>query len=578
MDNPNEKKEEPEPTQAFPPGAIRTIIQQPQQTPPLKPFFNPNLIKIFFSLTGGSILYCLSAASIIYGIGQIIGPTLAESILLSRTLPCLFAINLYELALLAVLVIIVRFRNVTDDAISLIVLIALFLFLITSGLTLGTLTPGSPTACVLIGYLCVVIAMGKLLALRRWIGFPIGRLSLIGFGLIFAWNFLAAPLMGKPLVTGDWPEEIRRGHWMLWWLVLLAGAGCILVDAIRDKTRQKETAAFIRTKPMVWIFALIILAAAAIFQYSTTYMYEITWAWGDYLPLVVIFVLLLIELLRSLNIRNPHVLMAVSFVPLFAMVYAIGDRQVLAGPSFGVEILWYPPVLLALTGLAVMGLAWYHRWWGFSYVGIAYALGVILTFGWNPAKPFALNWELFGLCIVTTLLIIGVLRQDIRICLVAVILLSAGLGVTNGIVTFARVCDMTVPGVIIGFAGIGILLICGLFGRQTHTGFIYLGAACLAISLFDYLPAALAWQDLAVLVVILLISAGIWFRTGFLYTLPVLFLPLLPKCYLIACAMSSWGFVVLSFVLLAAGGAVSFFFKHEQNHTIDPGPPAATLE
>ena len=112
-----------------------------------------NAVSVFLSLTGGSILYCLSAASIIYGIGQIIGPSLAKSILLSQTLPCLFAINLYEIALLAVLVIIVRFRNVTDDAVSLLILIALFL--VTSGLTLGTLTPGSPQACFYIGIICV---------------------------------------------------------------------------------------------------------------------------------------------------------------------------------------------------------------------------------------------------------------------------------------------------------------------------------------------------------------------------------------------------------------------------------------
>ncbi|MHC4927132.1 MAG: hypothetical protein ACYTER_07340 [Planctomycetota bacterium] len=577
MGNPNEPTPEPEPFETYPPEVTQAVINQLEQTPPpVKSFFNSDTIKIFFSLTGGSILYCLSAASIVYGIGQIIGPTLAESILLTKTLPCLLAINLYEIALLAVLVIIVRFRNVTDDAISLLVLIALFL--VTSGLTLGTLTPGSPGACVLIGFVSIALAMGKLFALRHWIRFPIGTLSLVGFGLIFVWNFLAAPLMGKPLVTGDWPDEVRRGHWMLWWLVLLAGAGCILADAIKDKTRQKETVAFIRRKSMVWVFALIILAAAAIYQYSTTYMYEIDWAWGDYLPLVVVFVMLLIELLRSMNIRNPYVLLAVSMVPLLAMVYAIADQQVLAGASFGVELLWYPPVLLAITGLAMVGLGYYHCWWGFSYVGLAYALGVILTFGWNPAKPYDLNWELFGVCMVTVLLIVGVLRQDIRLCMVAVVFLAGGLGVSEGIVTVARYCGMHVPGVMIGIVGIGMLAVCMIFGTQTHKGFIIFGAACLAISLFDYLPKDLAWQDIVALIAILIISCVVWLRTDFLFTLPVLFIPLLPKCYLIVRAMSSWGFVILSFVLLAAGGAVSFFFKHEQHQSIDSGPPTATMD
>ncbi len=532
-------------------------------------YFNPQLFKVFLSLTGGSILYCLSAASIVYGIGQIIGPTLAESIQLSQTLPCLLAINLYEIALLAVLVVIVRFRNVMDDAISLLVLIALFL--VTSGLTLGTLTPGNPAVCFMIALVSIALAMGKLTALRRWIGFPIGKLSLIGFGLIFVWNFLAAPSMGKPLVSGYWPNEIRRGQWLLWWLVLLGGGGLILADAMRHSERQKEPAAFIKQKSMVWIFALVMLAAAAIYQYSTTYMYVIDWAWGDYLPLVVIFSLLLIELFRSLGVETPHFRVVASLVPLGATVFAVAGKHVMAGPEFGVELLWYPPVVLGLTGLVIFAMAFYRQWTNFYYVAAVYAMGFILTAGYNPAEPFDLNWQLFGVCMVTVLLIVGVLKQDIRVCLAGVILLAGGLGVTDGLTTVACAFGMAVPGVIIGIVGVGTLAVCLMFGEQTHKGFIVFGAVCLATCLFDYLPRSLNWKDLLVLVVIVLVSGVVWVRTGFLYTLPILAVPLLPKCYLIARAMSSWGFVVLSFVLLAGGGAVSFFCKHHKPaHEMEP--------
>jgi hypothetical protein len=46
--------------------------------------------------------------------------------------------------------------------------------------------------------------------------------------------------------------------------------------------------------------------------------------------------------------------------------------------------------------------------------------------------------------------------------------------------------------------------------------------------------------------------------------LPVICMPLLRKLYMLLGAMSSWGFVLLSFVLLFAGAAVSLFFKHKE--------------
>ena len=127
MENVNGNHENVEREEEFNLETVEHVIEELEHPDCSSGLVAGNVIKSFLSLTGGSILYCLSAASIIYGIGQIIGPSLAKSILLSQTLPCLLAINLYELALLAVLVIIVRFRNVTDDAVSLLILIALFL-------------------------------------------------------------------------------------------------------------------------------------------------------------------------------------------------------------------------------------------------------------------------------------------------------------------------------------------------------------------------------------------------------------------------------------------------------------------
>ena len=83
-------------------------------------------IKSFLRLTGGSPLYCLSAVFIAYGIVKVLGPILAASESLRGALPCILTLHVYELALLAVLIVIVS-RKVVDDAISVGVLIAVFM-------------------------------------------------------------------------------------------------------------------------------------------------------------------------------------------------------------------------------------------------------------------------------------------------------------------------------------------------------------------------------------------------------------------------------------------------------------------
>jgi hypothetical protein len=547
-------------------GAGQTVWQNPSEYPGsvacVKPQSGRELLKSFFSLTGGSVFYCLSAASIIYGIGQIISPTLGKSILLSQTLPCLLAINLYELALLGVLVVIVRFRNVTDDAISLLVLIALFL--VTSGLTLGTLTPGDPQKCFYIGLVCAVLGLVKLSILKYSIHFPIRALSLVGLTFILLWIFLAAPLMGKPFATGDWPEELRRGDWLLWWFVLLAGGSFVLLEAILYRPVPAwQNIAFIRRPVMVWIVTLVLMAAAVVYQKAITYMYVIDSVWGDYLPVCVVFLFLLIELLRGLTHKLEYLRIAISIIPLAATIYAILDKQIISyDTSF--QMLWHPPVMLGLTGILVLVLAFYHRWTSFFYVALVYALGVLLTFGYSAQKPFDLNWELFAGIAVAILFVLGIVKQNIQLCFGAVVLLAGGLGSTAGLEQFAHANDLTVPGAVTGIAGLGIMVICIIFGQKVNKGIILFGSFCLMFCVFDYLPASLAWEDLVIVGGLILLCAVIWYRTKTFFMLPILCIPFIPKLILFWKTMSSWGFIVLSFILLFVGGFVSFYKK--KNH------------
>ncbi|HUU42783.1 MAG TPA: hypothetical protein VMX57_03335, partial [Planctomycetota bacterium] len=223
----------------------------------------------FFSVRGGSILYCLSAMCVLYGFAAILGPVFARSFQLVETLPCIVGLNVYEIALLAVLVVIVVWQDVTDDAISLVVLGAIFL--VVSGIALTTTSNSDPRSVLLIGAGCLVLAMGKLFVLRRFVGMNIGPVLFAGIAVVLAWNFLAGARFAEAVANDRLVKGIASAKWVQSWIVLLAGALVVLADAmLRGRRPADATDArlpFLRRPAMGWVFAFVLLASAGVHQY-----------------------------------------------------------------------------------------------------------------------------------------------------------------------------------------------------------------------------------------------------------------------------------------------------------------------
>jgi hypothetical protein len=520
----------------------------------------------FLSLTGGSILYCLSALSIIYGIIQIIGPTLAKSNVLGEILPCVLVLNVYELALLGVLVLIVVWRNVTDDAISLVVLVGLFL--IASGIMLGTAVTSGPATCVYIGLACTAVGLGKLYVMRRFISFALTGLSFVGVGRILAWNFLSSSVIAKVLAAGAGTDQVRRHLWLGFWLLLLAGAVLVIIDSTRgprNETGGRRTrTAFLHTRSMVWIFVLVLLGAASMHQYGIAYMFVIDYAFGDFILLIAVGSVLMVELMRGLGREFKGLAVLVSCVPLVSTIVAVLNKSVMASWGMSVEVLWHPAVVLGLTGIGIVLLGIGHRWHWLLYVALAYGLGFLLTVGYSPDRPDVLNWHLCGGGLVAILLVLGVVHRNVSLCFGAVLVLSVGLGSSDMFSRFAEAQGLTRYGAAAGVGGLGTMVICLAFGRKVPRGIVLLGAVSLVGFVFDYLPSSLGWRDVPVATVTLVLCAGLWLRTRQTVATVIVCIPLVRRLYIVAREMSSWGFIVLSFFLLFSGAAVSLFCKRKE--------------
>lgn len=548
---------------------------EPREPRPMKPVFssdvmNLNTWKRFSQLTGGSILYCLSAVLIIYGIVKLMGPVLSGKGVLKDALPCILTLHVYELALLGVLVLIVS-RKVVDDAISIVILMALFL--VGTSMALGSVTDKGLAACLYIGLVSILVAFGKFHVVRRYVRIPLRVMSLIGLGGLIAINYLGPVLMARSIALDPAQEPARRNLWLFLWLSLLIAAGFVLIEALREKNPQQKQgnnqAAFLQTSTMVYVFALIVVAASGVHQYAMAFAFALERVLGDFVPVTTLATFLLLEISRRWSKRFGITEIAISCVPLATMLLAIGQKSVLASGEFGPGLVFYPPVWFGLTGLAIAGLGWYHRWKPLRFVAFAYVLGVILTAGFSPEQPHDLNIYACIGTLVVTMMLYGLFIRNPNLCLAGIIILCSGLSFLDSFSKFATSYQVTEVGGLAGVFGLGSVILYLLFGNRLHKAIRIISALCLAGFMFDYLQDYTHLRYLVVLLGTGLLVAGLWFRTRDVLVISILLVPSLVRLYILAKRIAYWRFIILSFLLLGAGTAVSLLKRPKRDNSAE---------
>jgi hypothetical protein len=555
---------------------------EPQPPKPLPIPKTPTPVKLdleefkkFFSLTGASILYCLSAVLMAYGIVNVMRPILAASYNLRDALPCVFTLHLYELALLGVLILIVS-RKVVDDAISIAILMALFL--VGTSMALGTVADQNLTASFFLGLVGVAVALGKFYLMRRCARIPFAVLAILGLGALVACNYLGPVLLARSIAIDPTQELARRGLWLFLLLAMLIAAALVLVEAARanhsHQTQQNknERSPFLQTRVMVYLFALILLLGSGIHQYSMAFIFALERVLGDFVPLIAVAALLLLEILRHYGKRFGFTEIIISCAPLAAMLLAINEKSVLASGRFGIALICYPPVLLAITGLALAALAVYHRWLWLLLVVFAYGLGVILTVGFSPQYPYELNIRACVGTLVVALLVYGIIIRNPSVCLAAVIVLCLTLSQWDAYLAFAKRHDVTQVGALAGAAGLGVLALYLLFARRLHKAVAIVGSLCLAGFTFDYLPEHAHWRYLAALLATGLLVTALWFRTRDTWVISILWIPFFVRLHTLAKRIAHWRSVILAFLLLVAGAFVSLRKRPTKDRPSPPRP------
>ena len=514
----------------------------------------------FFALRGASIVYCLSAASIIYGLAQLIAPVLATTEQLGRTLPCLGALHVYELAVLGVLALIVVRRNVTEDAPFLVVLVGLFLA--ASGLVLAAIANDRPIVAAGVGAASVAIAAGKLRVIRHAVKVPLERWHVVGLGVLVAWNYLMAPATALVRKFVLYADALMRVIWLGSWLVVLAGGALLLLRAVEtmsgDARRRNGATPLLRSPAMAWAFALVFFAGVHAQQYALTYIFDVPFRFGDFVPAIALGAVLVVELMRAFGRRFGAAEIAVALIPLAVVVVTVvaGGFATRQGPRIGA--VWSPPVMLGVTALVLVWLAVRNGWPEFLVVAAGYALGIVLIFGVARGVQETLNWQAFLLALAAVLFVSGVVFRKANLALAGVLVVCAWVALSPQVRRFIDARQVALPAVIGLAAGLGVMGVYAIFRRLLSRWFATLGAAILAASAIGCV-AGRSHLDYPVLggVAVAVVGGAVWLRTRDLVVAAVNALPLLRGLYVSTRQIKGWRYIVLSFALLAVGALIS---------------------
>jgi hypothetical protein len=527
--------------------------------------------------SGGSLLYLLSALSLLVGLGWIVAPILAESYEPGELFPALGVLYVYELGLLGAALVVVLWGRVIDDAVSLLVLLAAFLGI--GGLALETVAHDSIVLVLGLGLVLLVLGGGKLWAVRRWLA-PGMRRTLLGVSIaLLAYGYLApAALAGLTSRVG---VGGLRPAWLAgWWILILAGAVLYVAGELcppGDARRSAEAGGeaegseasrvpFARTRGMGWIFVAVLLAAAALHQLGLAHLFGrggepegFPWSWADLVPFASLALLLAVQYRRVFGCAWGRWDEALSALPALGIALALGIAGPGGLPGLDAELFRHPAVMSAVIGAAVAWKAWRlgrHVPWA---VAILYAGLAVLSLG-PPAgeDPAGLFWLPAGILVAAGCALMALLTRRVEWAVAAAAVVGASLLASPAVRTAAWEHEVHPLALAAVAEGVALCAVHLAFPRA-----IPLALGRLAPVLFAAGSAWLFWGRSPALEVGLtlppavLMGTLVWWRgrdrvaTG-LYAGA----PLWQGCRLMR-ASFGWGCVLLAFLLLAAGVVMS---------------------
>ena len=510
---------------------------------------------------GGSLFYSLSALSIIWGLSEVLGPIFKSNSLWEKVL-CIGALNLYELALLGMLILLTVWKKVHDDAVALIVISALFY--VSGGIIIDTIANDSISFSGFIGTAALIFALFRLFILRRSVKMKISFAIFSGLSAICAWNYLTSTFMSRfHQRVSESPEAI----WRYGWALMLGGMVMILLNMINTPSvsgkgvEAKKTHPFLLSNSMTWIFSTEIVLLSCLHQYILAYIYDLHISFGDFIPACTLLIFFLAESLRTAQLRKKGIDVILAFLPLLIIIIGkiSGSITIVEGNT---SFLWNPRFTGVIALIWSISFAFRTKNMLLIYPAATYGL-FLLLFGFSSADtPISFhnaNWHAFAIVTIFALLTAGILLRETVLIYIAVIAGAVGVAVNPAIEIFCLTHGISQTGFGLLLLGTGILTLYPFTNEDISPEIPHLGSLIFAAGIITLSAATPSAAILTATAAISCTAALFWYFTSLkLKAVPIVICsPLLYHATILFSRLQGWHYVLLGFMLLTVGGAVS---------------------
>ena len=530
------------------PPAAPPVARSRRPTPPPAPS-----LPAFFGLpSAASLMYLLSAACLLGGAAVVLsGPAADEGRLLERV-GMIGTALVYQLAVLAVAVLVCRWKRGNDDAIALTVLLAALAG--GGAATLDTIAYHRPEAALALGLggAALAIAAGAIVARSiggRWpTGLAVALIVVLGL------DHLLPGLLGQAATTVK-PDELLS-RFALGWNFLLVVACSFVVLAMRARpTADESTLAVVERSSFRWILALIVLATSGLHQYLLAYALDLRFNVGDLLPMLVVLCAALDRLAWNFT-ANARSALPFCHAGLGLILVLSVSSGALPLPGTNLAPL---PFWLIAGGLALGAVAIQKRHLGYALVGTVWLAFGSATLGSQfDAVVFRPAWA--GL--VLTLLFTGlaIWQRSPRLVTAACALAWCGATLTDPLARALTNLHLFPGAVGLGGAALMLLTLAALRPHLVHRNFQILAALCLAgaVMILTVPTESALYAPLLGGLVNLLAGVALAWRTRQPLLLIPQSLPLLIQTPMILADHLGWCAVAAAFLMLAGGAVMSW--------------------
>jgi len=498
-----------------------------------------------------SLIFLLSAACLLGGAWTVFTSLGIDPEQLRERLALIGTVHLYELALVAVAVVLCRFQRANPDAIGPVILGACFL--VGSAVTLDLVSIDAPYVTLAFGAIGLLLMCAKGLVLARLGGGASHMLLLLPLALLMSWNLLWPGVMGLYLhhtVSG----LASTAWWMPGWIVVLAATALLVIGIVRDDgVGIERLRPFLRRSTLRWVLGLAIAGCSAIHLQVLGYLHSLDVTLGEALPMLALLCLGAVDLRHRAAGRAKELDRVLLALPCGLALAAIlaEEHGVMSNPQASGVV--FAPALVLLAYAALVWRLGHHRgqteWrWVAAAAG---ALGVLL---WGAtSSPSSFNWSLTGVAITAGMALRAVQRRQ-PIALVKALVIATAIGLLQPSAISWQVAHSMLPlATLVTAIGVVVLVVALTWGAERRAAVVRLALwlVTIGVVLSCAKHGALSLVALAGGGVLVAVHVIAWWRTRDAWTLLSLSVP----AVLVALAPENKGWLAVwaAFILLAAG-------------------------